>query len=130
NDIISDLVVNRMRTGELTQTDIVGISNLLIGAGSDTTANMIGLGMLTLLEHPEVLERLRANPALVPRAVRSFFATSRSSSSARHHAASHSRTWKSGGSLSGKAKECSRPSWRGTATEQNSSTPTFLTSTA
>ena len=69
DDIISDLVVKRMRTGELTQNDIVGISSLLIGAGSDTTANQIGLGILTLLEHPDELARLRADPELVPQAV-------------------------------------------------------------
>ena len=68
DDIISSLV-ERMRAGELTETEVVSISNLLIGAGSDTTANMIGLGMLTLFEHPDVLERLRANPEIAPQVV-------------------------------------------------------------
>src|SRR5262249_18427713 len=69
DDIISNLVVERMRTKQVTEDEIVGITHLLIGAGSDTTANMIGRGMLTLLEHPDVLSRLRADPELAPQVV-------------------------------------------------------------
>ncbi|MCF6469866.1 cytochrome P450 [Nonomuraea sp. MG754425] len=42
---------------------------LLLVAGHETTANMIALGTWTLLRHPEQLEALRADPALIGNAV-------------------------------------------------------------
>ena len=37
---------------------------LLLLAGSETTRNAIGIGLITLLDHPEQLEALRRDPAL------------------------------------------------------------------
>jgi cytochrome P450 len=45
---------------------------LLIGAGYETTSNMISNGFLALLTHPEQLDLLRADPGLVPAAVEEF----------------------------------------------------------
>ncbi len=42
---------------------------LLAAAGSETTRNAISYGMLTLIEHPAQLARLRADPALMDTAV-------------------------------------------------------------
>jgi cytochrome P450 len=42
---------------------------LLSVAGNETTRNLISHGMLLLLEHPDALEKLRANPSLIPGAV-------------------------------------------------------------
>lgn len=47
------------------------IANLIVTmvGGQETTTNLIGNGMLTLLRHPEELERLRAHPGLISSAV-------------------------------------------------------------
>jgi cytochrome P450 len=37
--------------------------------GQETTSNLIGNGLLTLLRHPEEADRLRADPSLIPSAV-------------------------------------------------------------
>jgi cholest-4-en-3-one 26-monooxygenase len=42
---------------------------LLAVAGNETTRNLISHGLLLLLEHPDALERLRAEPALLPQAI-------------------------------------------------------------
>jgi cytochrome P450 len=69
DDLLSRLVVNHMRPGHLTFDDVVAMSRLLLIAGHETTANTTALGTLLLLQHPEKIEELRNNPALVPNAV-------------------------------------------------------------
>ena len=56
-------------SGELTDRELVTNAALLIGAGFETTVNLIGNGIVALLEHPAQLERLRAEPDLWPNAV-------------------------------------------------------------
>ncbi|MBF6349512.1 MULTISPECIES: cytochrome P450 [Nocardia] len=65
DDILSDLA----RDEELSVEELTGISFLLLLAGHETTANMLGLGTFALLEHPDQLAELRADPDLVPGAV-------------------------------------------------------------
>jgi cytochrome P450 len=64
-DILSDLA----RHDDLTIEELTGIAFLLLLAGHETTANMLALGTFALLEHPEQLAQLRADPDLVPGAV-------------------------------------------------------------
>ena len=47
------------------------VANLIVTmvGGQETTTNLIWNGLLTLLRHPEELERLRANPTLIPSTV-------------------------------------------------------------
>ncbi|MFF5448046.1 cytochrome P450 [Streptomyces sp. NPDC012888] len=49
--------------------EIAELGLILLVAGHETTANMISLGVFTLLRHPEQLAQLRADPALLPAAV-------------------------------------------------------------
>ncbi|MEU4344845.1 cytochrome P450 [Nocardia sp. NPDC023852] len=65
DDILSDLA----RQDDLTIEELVGIAFLLLLAGHETTANMLALGTFALLEHPEQLAELRADPGLMPDAV-------------------------------------------------------------
>ena len=68
-DLISDLLRAEEHDDTLDEDDIVVLVSILIGAGSETT-NFGGLvGIRTLLEHPDQLERLRADRALMPNAV-------------------------------------------------------------
>jgi cytochrome P450 len=64
-DILSDLA----RHDDLTVEELTGIAFLLLLAGHETTANMLALGTFALLEHPEQLAELCANPDLLPGAV-------------------------------------------------------------
>ncbi|WP_158895161.1 cytochrome P450 [Amycolatopsis anabasis] len=64
-DLLSDLA----RQDDLTIEELTGIGFLLLLAGHETTANMLALGTFALLEHPEQLAELRADPGLMPDAV-------------------------------------------------------------
>jgi cytochrome P450 len=48
----------------LTTEQVVATARLLLIAGHETTVNLIANGMLTLLRHPHVLDRLRGDPDL------------------------------------------------------------------
>lgn len=68
-DLMTALVVaeesgNRLNTEELYATCI-----LLLGAGNETTTNLIGNGMLALLRHPDQLALLRDDPTLIDNAI-------------------------------------------------------------
>ncbi|MFF4415206.1 cytochrome P450 [Streptosporangium sp. NPDC001559] len=69
DDLIGRLVTARRETGELTHDALVGMVFLLLIAGHETTANMIPLGVHTLLRHPDQLAALRADPTGWPFAV-------------------------------------------------------------
>jgi len=58
DDLLSGLV-HRVRAGELTRQEAASMGVLLLLAGHETTANMIALGTLALLEHPAQLALLR-----------------------------------------------------------------------
>ncbi|MBP2329924.1 cytochrome P450 [Kibdelosporangium banguiense] len=64
-----DLISGLIETSELTDVELTGISAMLLFAGHETTANMLGLGTFALLQHPEQLARLRADPGLIDGAV-------------------------------------------------------------
>jgi len=57
--LISRLIREYLPTGELSRETIAMNSFILLSAGHETTANMIGLGTLALLENPDTLARIR-----------------------------------------------------------------------
>ena len=64
-DLISDLVSG----GDLDGEEIVGLLVLLFVAGVETTESMLATGVFALLTHPDQLDLLRADPALMKPAV-------------------------------------------------------------
>jgi cytochrome P450 len=67
DDMLGMLV--REHGTELTDDELVGIAGLLLLAGHETTANMLALGTLALLTHPDQLGMLRDDPDRAPAAV-------------------------------------------------------------
>ncbi|RDI23603.1 cytochrome P450 [Lentzea flaviverrucosa] len=65
DDLLSDLAQDE----DLSLEELTGMAFLLLLAGHETTANMLALGTFALLEHPDQLAALRANPELIPDAV-------------------------------------------------------------
>ncbi|WP_459546695.1 cytochrome P450 [Nocardia sp. X0981] len=65
DDILSNLVV----AGDLSTHELCASATLLMAAGFETTVNLIGKGIVRLLQHPDQLDRLRAEPHLWPNAV-------------------------------------------------------------
>ena len=58
DDLLSSLA-ERITSGELTRRQAANTGLILLIAGHETTANMIALGTLALLEHPDQLARVR-----------------------------------------------------------------------
>jgi cytochrome P450 len=66
-DMLGMLV--REHGDELSTDELIGIASLLLIAGHETTANMLGLGTLALLRHPDQLAIVRDEPERVDSAV-------------------------------------------------------------
>lgn len=64
DDLLSRLVVRYREAGMLDHDQLTSLVRLLLIAGHETSANMISLGTLTLLHHPEQLAELKRDPGL------------------------------------------------------------------
>jgi cytochrome P450 len=71
DDLISRLVTEYVATGQTDHATAAMTSVIMMQAGHETTANMISLGTVALLEHPEAFERLghTDDPAVVAKIV-------------------------------------------------------------
>jgi cytochrome P450 len=67
--LISALLAASEDGDSLSDDEVMAMIFLLMLAGHDTTANLIGSSALALIEHPDQAERLRVNPSLLPSAV-------------------------------------------------------------
>jgi cytochrome P450 len=68
-DLIGRQIAKRRENGTYDHDDLVALAVLLLIAGHETTANMISLGTVALLEHPDQLAAIRDDPAKTPGAV-------------------------------------------------------------
>ncbi len=69
DDIISALAQAQEEGDSLSEREMLTMLRLLLVAGNETTTNLIGNGMLALLEHPEQLRLLREDPSRIQAAV-------------------------------------------------------------
>jgi cytochrome P450 len=72
DDLISALIEAEEAGDKLSEAELFSMVILLIVAGHETTVNLIGNGVLALLQHPDQMAALRAEPALMPAAVEEF----------------------------------------------------------
>jgi len=64
-DLLTALVTVVDQGERLTREELVANVGVLLGAGHETTANLIGNGVLALLRNPDQMQKLRDNPTLV-----------------------------------------------------------------
>ncbi|UUZ92246.1 cytochrome P450 [Paenibacillus sp. P25] len=69
NDVTSGLVRAHDEGDKLSDNELLSTIWSLITAGHETTVNLIGNGVLALLQRPEQLRLLQEDPALIPAAV-------------------------------------------------------------
>jgi cytochrome P450 len=69
DDLISALLAIEEQGDRLNTHELLSMLFLLLVAGHETTVNLMGNGILTLLRHPEQLALLRKNPSLIGSAV-------------------------------------------------------------
>ena len=69
DDLLSLLIAAEEQGDRLSEGELLITCLLLFVAGHETTVNLIGNGLLALLNHPDELAKLRADPTLLPSAV-------------------------------------------------------------
>ena len=71
-DLISALVAVEEEGQPLTETELLALTMLILGAGHETTTNLIANAVLALLRHPAERRRLQDDPGLIGSAVEEF----------------------------------------------------------
>jgi cytochrome P450 len=72
DDLISALVAAEDRGDALTEAELISTVTLILGAGHETTTNLLGNAVLALLRHPGERKRLQDDPSLCESAVEEF----------------------------------------------------------
>lgn len=67
--LINALLTTEIDGDRLSEDEVVANTIVTMVGGQETTTNLIGNGILTLLRHPDQLERLRSDLSLIPSAV-------------------------------------------------------------
>ncbi len=69
SDVLTRLIQGETDGEQLTEKELYHQCIFLLNAGHETTTNLIGNGLWALLNNPGEMQRLRADPALVPSAI-------------------------------------------------------------
>jgi cytochrome P450 len=69
DDLLTQLVQAEEAGDRLTTAELRANVTLLFAAGHETTVNLIGNGLLSLLRHPDQWQRLRDDRTLIPNAI-------------------------------------------------------------
>jgi pimeloyl-[acyl-carrier protein] synthase len=72
NDLISELLQAHEQGDHLSEQELIVTATTLLLAGHETTVNLVGNGMLALLQQPDQLALLREHPDLMSSAVEEF----------------------------------------------------------
>lgn len=69
DDLTNALVQAKEGSDQMSEDELVAMVVILLIAGHETTVNLIGNGMLALMEYPDQMARLREDPSLIRTAV-------------------------------------------------------------
>ena len=69
DDLISAMIAAQEEQDALSDAELLATTNLILLAGHETTTNLIGNGVLSLLREPDQWDRLRGEPGLLPLAM-------------------------------------------------------------
>lgn len=69
DDLLSALIAAEEQGDRLSEDELIATAVLLLGAGHETTMNLIGNGLLALFRHPDQLEKLKTDPTLIHSAI-------------------------------------------------------------
>ena len=72
DDLVSALVGVEEQGDTLDETELLSLCMLILGAGNETTTNLIANAVLALLRNRDERRRLQDNPALMPAAIEEF----------------------------------------------------------
>lgn len=67
--LVNGLMTADDRGDRLSEDEVIANSILTMAGGQETTTNLIGNGLLTLLRNPDQFQRLREDPSLIPAAI-------------------------------------------------------------
>ena len=69
DDLISAMIAARDDRDQLTEDELTSLAFLVLWAGYEVTVDLLGAGILALLDHPDQLDLLRADPEAAAGAV-------------------------------------------------------------
>lgn len=72
DDLLSAMIAAEEQGDSLSEADLLALSSLLLVAGHETTSNLIGNAIVSLLRHPDERKRLQEDPSLIQTAVDEF----------------------------------------------------------